>query len=307
MKLINSLVCFVTMMCCVFAISGLVAQSSTSPTPEYVFLNYPGETKVGSTLGTIHFRGMNANNQVIDGAMIRSIVNRPVNSKLFPTSLEILTGVDGLRSRFYIAEHGLIGLNTNKPTSLLSINQFANDLQIGKLFEVVGGSNSATKSFQIFSENNSLKTDYQGHFLMREGNMVLQDGFLNLDKGNLLVREGTLAIGTGNDALKGAHKLYVNGSIVATEMKIEYYQNWPDYVFKSGYEIDLDSIESFVKVNGHLPGIPSADEVSKHGFELGEMQKLLLEKIEELTLILIRHKNEIECLKNQIQDKQNKR
>jgi hypothetical protein len=58
-------------------------------------------------------------------------------------------------------------------------------------------------------------------------------------------------------------------------------------------------VEDFIKANKHLPGIPSAAEVEKNGINVGEMQKLQLEKIEQLTLYIIELKKEIEKLKAQ--------
>ncbi len=94
---------------------------------------------------------------------------------------------------------------------------------------------------------------------------------------------GDIGIGT----LSPREKLSVNGNIRAKEVKVES-TNWPDYVFEEGYKFEtLEGLDSYIKANKHLPGIPSAKEVSVNGIELGEMNKKLLEKIEELTLHLI--------------------
>lgn len=82
-------------------------------------------------------------------------------------------------------------------------------------------------------------------------------------------------------------KLSVNGNIRAREIKVEN-ANWPDYVFEKKYQLPtLQEIEKHIKQKGHLPGIPSADEVKANGVDLGEMNAKLLEKIEELTLYMI--------------------
>ena len=83
-------------------------------------------------------------------------------------------------------------------------------------------------------------------------------------------------------------KLAVNGKIRAREVKIEPTDNWPDYVFEESYKpMSLAEISTFVKQHKHLPEVPSAKEVAQNGLELGEMNKVLLKKIEELTLHLI--------------------
>ncbi|WP_410219701.1 hypothetical protein [Pedobacter sp.] len=69
-------------------------------------------------------------------------------------------------------------------------------------------------------------------------------------------------------------------------------------MFNDGYRLtDLKEIAEFIKANKHLPGVPSAAEAEKEGIELGEMNKILLKKIEELTLHLIELKKEVSELK----------
>ncbi|WP_443938784.1 hypothetical protein [Pedobacter sp. MW01-1-1] len=96
-------------------------------------------------------------------------------------------------------------------------------------------------------------------------------------------------------------KLSVNGNIRAREIKVEA-TNWPDYVFEEDYKItSLQDLEKYIKVNKHLPDMPSAKEVEINGFELGEMNKVLLKKVEELTLHLIEKDKELNTQKGHIQ------
>ncbi|ATP58042.1 hypothetical protein CPT03_16995 [Pedobacter ginsengisoli] len=98
-----------------------------------------------------------------------------------------------------------------------------------------------------------------------------------------MLANGNLGIGIANPN----EKLAVNGNIRAHEIKVET-ANWPDYVFAKGYELpSLKEIEAHIKEKGHLPGIPSAEEVKTNGVNLGEMNAKLLKKIEELTLHLV--------------------
>jgi len=104
-----------------------------------------------------------------------------------------------------------------------------------------------------------------------------------------------------------SEKLAVNGKIRAKEIKVEN-ANWPDFVFAKSYALPtLKETENHIKEKGHLPGIPSADEVKAHGIDLGDMNAKLLQKIEELTLHLIekdktekKHEEEIRLLKQQV-------
>jgi len=103
---------------------------------------------------------------------------------------------------------------------------------------------------------------------------------------NLLVNyspNGNVGIGTINPT----EQLSVKGKIRAHEIKVET-SNWPDYVFKADYKLpSLTETEQFIKQHGHLREVPNASEVEADGVSLGEMNKILLKKIEELTLQVI--------------------
>ena len=72
----------------------------------------------------------------------------------------------------------------------------------------------------------------------------------------------------------------------------------PDYVFKEDYDlISLQEVQNYIKKNGHLPNIPSAKDMEENGIQLGEMNMKLLEKIEELTLYVLKLKAEQDILK----------
>ncbi len=75
--------------------------------------------------------------------------------------------------------------------------------------------------------------------------------------------------------------------------------DWPDYVFDAGYRLmPLSEVEGYIAENGHLPQMPSAMEVEQEGADLGEMNRLLLQKVEELTLYIIDLQKQIEELKS---------
>lgn len=95
---------------------------------------------------------------------------------------------------------------------------------------------------------------------------------------------GSVGIGT---TTPGSYKLAVKGSIGAMRVKVSQAE-WADFVFEPGYKLpSLQELERYIKTNKHLPDVPSAKEVTSEGLDLGEMNKILLQKIEELTLHLI--------------------
>ncbi|MBR5373258.1 MAG: hypothetical protein IK131_01125 [Paludibacteraceae bacterium] len=95
--------------------------------------------------------------------------------------------------------------------------------------------------------------------------------------------------------------------ITAKEINVEM-DNAADYVFEEGYDLkSLDEVEAFVKSNKHLPGVPSASELKENGMNVSEMSNILLEKVEELTLHLIRLQKEVEQLREENNALKNKR
>jgi len=110
---------------------------------------------------------------------------------------------------------------------------------------------------------------------------------------------GKGSVGIGTPDPKG-YKLAVNGKARVHEIKVEV-DNWPDYVFKEDYKRQtLSQLDQFIKLNKRLPDMPSAKEAETNGVDLGEMNKKLLQKIEELTLYLIEKDKQIQLLEDRM-------
>lgn len=108
---------------------------------------------------------------------------------------------------------------------------------------------------------------------------------------------GQVSIGTATPAT--GYMLSVNGKAVVEELKVQLSGNWPDYVFANNYKMkSFDELRSYIAENKHLPNIPAAVEVEKSGLEVGEMQRKMMEKIEELTLYVLQLEEKIKDLKN---------
>ena len=108
---------------------------------------------------------------------------------------------------------------------------------------------------------------------------------------------GNVGIGTKNPQAK----LAVNGDILAKSIRVNTSSTyWPDYVFGKDYNLmSLRELEAYIAKNKHLPGIPSAREIdAMNEVDLGEMNALLLEKVEELTRYIIELQKQIDELRN---------
>lgn len=108
--------------------------------------------------------------------------------------------------------------------------------------------------------------------------------------------------------------LTVKGRIHAEEVLIDLNGALaPDYVFEAYFEgfselvpeysvPSLDEVADFIRINHHLPGVPSASQIEKEGLSLKEMNLLLLQKIEELTIYTLKQQQEIESLRKLLSD-----
>ena len=116
----------------------------------------------------------------------------------------------------------------------------------------------------------------------------------------VIKQDGSLGVGT--DETHG-YKLAVNGALLTEEVTVKVRSSWPDYVFGDEYELlPLAELEEFINTNGHLPQIPAAEQIMAEGLDLGKMESLLLQKVEELTLYILHQQSELDNLKKRIEN-----
>jgi hypothetical protein len=219
---------------------------------------------------------------------------------------EILARDNGVASTLFLARDGSkvqLGNGTEAAGTKLHISTGSEvgltDAQSGYLMM---GSQAGVN---IIADNNEIQARNNGAaanlFLQNAGgNVRIGDGaFTSAHKlgvaGDAVIT-GNLRVGT--TVLPAGYTFGVDGRIICTEVLVRLVANWPDYVFNRGYKLrDLDELSRFIEKNKHLPNIPSAADIEKNGVTVGEMQRLQMEKIEELTLYILELKKEIEQLK----------
>jgi hypothetical protein len=193
-----------------------------------------------------------------------------------------------------------VGIGTSTPLAKLDVRGYVNATRLtlfeegdnvlcsrqnGEHHQLIGTySGWDTRGVYVAAYNAGNAAASGGHNYISEriylGNPTFNGNYLSV---NLL--NGGVGIGTLNT---GTFRLAVEGKIGAREVHVTNAFPWPDYVFKSNYDLkNLYSLEKYVRQNNHLPNIPSAQEVTNNGIELGTMNAKLLEKVEELTLYII--------------------
>ncbi|CAM1351616.1 hypothetical protein [Tenacibaculum halocynthiae] len=206
---------------------------------------------------------------------------------------------------FYGSNGGNVGIGTTSPDKQLTVNSQIKILKSGnartqgdKAELIFGEINSDFYSGSIRLENtisNPGSVNPKMVFSLQDVNSYTPD---KVKDRMTILSNGNVGIGTADT--KG-FKLGVDGRVAATEVKVASYANWSDFVFEKEYKLPtLIEVEKHIKEKGHLKDIPSAKDVEKNGFFLGEMDAKLLQKIEELTLYTLKQEKKLNSQSKEI-------
>lgn len=155
---------------------------------------------------------------------------------------------------------------------------------------------------EVYGEEHSFKTAINPKINQNGNTYNYTSNFLG---DGLNYFAGSIGIGTINTA---GNKLVVTGNTIiegvlkAKEINVQT-DVWFDYVFENGYDLrSLSELENYIMENGHLPGIPSSNEVVDRGISMVEINLKFLEKIEELVLYTIQQEKKLQDQRKQIQE-----
>jgi len=206
--------------------------------------------------------------------------------------------------RMSVTYEGKIGIGISNPVGRFQIGSGDNASETTHGYLMMGpvnGANLVLDNNEILARNNGNSSHL---YLQNSGGNVYIGDAANFNSAHRLGVDGNTVV-TGNlrvgtTATPSGYRLAVDGKVICTELMVRLVSNWPDYVFSNHYKLrSIQDLENFINKNNHLPGIPSANEIESTGLSVGEMQKLQMEKIEELTLYIIELKKEIDKLKSQ--------
>jgi len=196
---------------------------------------------------------------------------------------------------FKIQSNGNVGIGTSDPKNKLTVKGVINSEGDGDFYGAWFGGEKRTENPSInmgvwHNNKGSIYWDSNERrlvFSTQNNDSSIFDNTMSLEDGK---------VGIGIASVPSDYKLAVAGKIITEEIKVKLQSSgWPDYVFAKDYDLmSVEEVETYIKKNGHLPKMPSAKEVEKEGVLLGEMNKKLLEKIEELTLYTIAQEKKIQ-------------
>jgi hypothetical protein len=203
-------------------------------------------------------------------------------------------------SSSFKTESIIIG-NVTNPSSKLTIN--SNSI---KAFEINYTSETDYSFATQFNVNRGLTKAIavNNSSTGSENFVVYGDGTVNTRRVNISSEMNNEQAGTLFMIQNAERKVFQvdnNGLVHARKMILDVLDNWPDYVFEKEYNLmPLNELEKYINKNKHLPNVPSEKEVLINGADLAEMNKILLQKIEELTLYLLEQNKKIEALEKKI-------
>ena len=192
--------------------------------------------------------------------------------------------------------YGNVGIGTTRAQEKLHVNGHV--LINGNYTLKLGTEDSNSGYFTIGNSPKHYNTycDIKGNLSFRNTNAVkgqVQSVPLMIQK------NGTVTMGvweTYDNSVRDTqgHRLMVKGGILCEKIKVIGDVPSSDYVFEEEYDLlPLSEVKQFILENKHLPEVPSAAEFKENGYNLGEMDDLLLRKVEELTLHMIRLEEEL--------------
>lgn len=229
-----------------------------------------------------------------------------INTSVFEIRENVFGSTYG--TRFVINDRGNVGIGIPATSTLLDNQRLViTDNNINKIdlhvmgFTLIDGQNGSL----LFGSENTPEFGKWGieYNELAQGLNFWQPGGLNYYM--FIANNGRVGIGLDPDELTTAeeYRLYVAEGILTERVKValRHTTDWADYVFKQDYKLlTLGEVDAFIKKYGHLPGVPSAEEVKDKGIDVATMDAKLLEKIEELTLYMIELKKENEAMKMQL-------
>lgn len=265
-----------------------------------------------------------------------STTPEPNKAYIFATGVKLSAEHTTIKDLFRLTMNGTATFNSPFAGYDVNVNFYSDGVQQGGIAGVQRG-------LQMFGTNQlELGTQDQRSVLTLSSTSIDANQTMFVKRNNIIMRFGLsgdntygwlgsqtntkVVLGTGGQAtmtldgaervvyigglmnvrseLKSLYSLFVKNGVLAEDFSIAPINSWSDFVFEPNYSLmPLHEVNNFILENKHLPDVPSAQEVAEEGYSQHEINKVLLQKIEELTLYTIQQQKEIDELKAQLSSK----
>lgn len=185
-----------------------------------------------------------------------------------------------------VRNSGKVGIGTNSPTQKLQVQgngYFTGTVGIGTA-PVSDIAMKVKGSFDV--TNSSDKTVFHvssGKELVFVGDSAYIQYQATLNDPNSPIQENNFA-------------LWVSKGVVTEDIAIVDVDDWSDFVFAKDYNLrSLEEVSAYIAAHGHLPEMPSEAKVKAQGYSVHDINKKLLQKIEELTLYTIQQEEKLKA------------
>ncbi|WP_159800490.1 hypothetical protein [Flavobacterium sp. MK4S-17] len=263
-------------------------------------------TALFHTIGTVRLQ--NLPNNTNPSFMLGTDINGNVYEYPIPTSGTGNTqDIDWLKSDNSVATsindniytNGFVGFNIQNPTANIHSNgsiRFQNLQRSTNPLNLLG----TDVDGNVFEYPIPVVAASDSDWLKVDGNQAININDEIYTNGKVGINTNVFPSHVGTEDVS-FYNLFVTGGILTEEVRVSKVEDWADYVFRENYDLaTLAEVEKYIQQNGHLKNIPSEKEVKANGINLLDMNRLLLEKIEELTLHLIELNKKLENQQREI-------
>ena len=205
-----------------------------------------------------------------------------------------------------------VGINTNSPITTLDVQgngYFSTEIAIGEpslnpfgKVHIKNTDRAATLDINaIGNTNNYNKLIFMQYDATAQNTEIINAGKVNAHNSTFIVNgDGSFFLYNPYTSRK-LLQMDGGGVLKSREIYVDL-QNWPDFVFEKEYKLPtLSETERYIELNGHLPGVPSAKQMESEGLNVATANKLLMQKVEELTLHLIAQEKVMQQQAGQLQ------
>jgi len=237
--------------------------------------------------GTTTYDGLSAGTVGTGGSYFGNVAGRVITAATsYNTFLGSFTGysqTSGNNNTYVGTGAGIFGTTGGNNTMIGFLAGTNNSTGSGNVFLGYNAGYNETTSNKLYIDNSSTT-------------IPLVYGDFSSNKLGINTKNLVNSVGGANTS---AYSLYVKGGILTEELRVR--TGWADYVFAADYNLmPLNMVANYISENGHLPNVPSAEQVANEGIEVGDMTRIQQEKIEELTLYIIALEKQLQELDKKV-------